>query len=267
MQKIDIPYKRCVRQLADKSYANGGNSRYVRDIQFCSNARHFIDAYLLIEKDVKKIFEYIEPDDYNNNTYSFKLYEMLVRICIEIEANYKEIFRANQHHITQPTARDYCKIDLSHFLSKYEVKIEQWNGKSIKSPFANWSKIDLLYNKGQKVRSVDIKLPWYSDYNSLKHDRLVEFRLATMENMMSALSGLFVLLCAQFYSIEIVANYSSLIVESYRSDDFENAFGDLLLVRRPTLSAQERYDFDWESLSKKTIRAIDFPYPSTKKLS
>ena len=42
------------------------------------------------------LFEYIEPADINLNVYSYKIQQLLARTCMEIEANFKAIFKENK---------------------------------------------------------------------------------------------------------------------------------------------------------------------------
>ena len=83
---VTKPYYRTVRQLADGSYAHSGNGRYIEDARYANEPRRFTRAFLLIQKDLLELFNFIEPADQNLQTYSYKTHELLLRACIEIEA-------------------------------------------------------------------------------------------------------------------------------------------------------------------------------------
>jgi hypothetical protein len=42
------------------------------------------------------------------------------------------------------------------------------------------------------------QLPWYADYNAIKHDREAEFRRATLKSLVNAMGAVYVLVVAQF---------------------------------------------------------------------
>lgn len=113
----------------------------------------------MIQKDLQLLFDYIEPSDRNLDCFSYRILELLIRTCIEVEANCKAILVENGYAKTgRLTMKDYKKIDVSHRLSSYEIGLPVWSGtKKIRHPFKNWSNGDTLN--------------WYSAYNATKHDR------------------------------------------------------------------------------------------------
>ncbi|KTD16391.1 hypothetical protein Ljor_0697 [Legionella jordanis] len=123
------PYIRTCRQFTDGSYSHNGKARYIALSSFAQDASYYVRAFILIQKDLLNLFDYIEPSDVNLNTYSYRVHELLLRTCVEVEANFKAILRENKYskkgnwNIT-----DYKKIDASHFLSDYEVFIPNWDG-------------------------------------------------------------------------------------------------------------------------------------------
>jgi hypothetical protein len=119
------PYHNTVRQFVDGEYSEGGRSRYIRHPSYAKGPSNYIRSFLLIQKDLETLFDYVEPADQNLNTYSFRLYELLLRCCTELEANFKEIFRANTY-IGRYDMTHYVKIDQSHYLSRYEIKMPYW---------------------------------------------------------------------------------------------------------------------------------------------
>ena len=92
---LNRPYKRIIRQLKDDSYQNNGNGRYVEHPDYAESPQQYIRAFLLIQKDLHDLFDFIEPADKNLETFSYRIHELLVRTCIEIEANCKAILTEN----------------------------------------------------------------------------------------------------------------------------------------------------------------------------
>jgi hypothetical protein len=72
------PFRRTCRQFSDGSFANSGVGRYIEHPKYAQDPEKYIRAFLLIQKDVQTLFEYIDPDDQNNDTYSFRIHELLM---------------------------------------------------------------------------------------------------------------------------------------------------------------------------------------------
>lgn len=94
---IPKPYKRNARIFVDGKFTEGGKSGYILHEKYAQSPEHYIRAYLLIQKDLKELFDYIEPADANLKTYSYRIHELLLRTCVEIEANFKAILTENKY--------------------------------------------------------------------------------------------------------------------------------------------------------------------------
>ena len=250
---LALPYKRTARQLKDNSYQNDGNGEYVSHPDFADSPGQYIRAFLLIQKDLQHLFDYIEPSDINLKTYSYRIHELLIRTCIEVEANFKAILLENGYIKVDKNGKpldlkiiDYKKVNITHRLSSYEVQIPNWIGnQAIRKPFEKWDVFDTL--------------PWYKAYNETKHDRHNNFHIANFENLIDAVCGLIALLSAQF----ITNDFSSVCLLALEgpNDGLENAIGDFFRIRFPSdWKDEEKYDFDWHSLtdSDKKIMKIDY---------
>lgn len=123
---VKKPYPLTVRQFKDDEYAEGGRWMYIKHIEFCNKPSNYIRSFLLLQDDLLELFKYVEPGDVNLNTFSFRIQELFIRACIEIEANFRAILSMNTYTPAAIGARlnmtDYVKIDTSHFLSDYHVK-------------------------------------------------------------------------------------------------------------------------------------------------
>ena len=40
---------------------------------------------------MEDLFSYVEPADNNKKTFSYKIQQLFIRVCIELEANFKAI--------------------------------------------------------------------------------------------------------------------------------------------------------------------------------
>ncbi len=232
---ISKPYKRNARIFVDGEFNEGGRDGYVSHKKYAQHPEHYIRAYLLIQKDLQELFDYIEPADKNLKTYSYRIHQLLLRTCIEIEANFKAILRENIYSKSGDLKMgDYQRIDTTHRLSSYEVKLPVWNGThKIRIPFLSWKNNE--------------SLNWYRAYNETKHDRHTKFENATFECLIDAICGLMALLTSQFLGND----FSSVdfVIVSDPNDGMESAIGSYFRVKYPTdWSDDEMYDFKWQDI-------------------
>lgn len=234
---LDRPIRRTVRQHTEGSYANSGRAQYINHPDFCTSPENYIRAFVLIQKDLKYLFDYIEPADVNLPCYSYRIHELLTRTCIEIEANFKAILTDNGYERNDRwnMRDDYLKVNSSHRLSSYQVKVTNWHGtQSIRIPFSAWSENN--------------PLEWYQAYNQTKHDRHQNFDKANFSHLIDAVSGLSALMAAQFYT-EDFSPTPGAIVFGGSSDGFTSGIGGDFRVKFPDdWPDEERYEFDWQQL-------------------
>jgi hypothetical protein len=246
---ITRPFYRTVRQFVDGYYSEGGRSLYIRHPSYADEPSNYIQAFLIIQKDLQTLFEYIHPADQNLNTYSFRTYEMLLRICTEIEANFKAIFRANTYSMPNGSwnIRDYVKIDQSHYLSEYVVKIPYWTaGTPVREPFAEWKNGHTL--------------AWYRAYNTSKHDRAQELRAATFASVIDAFCGLSAVITAQFLSHDF-GPANGVLTDPGIGDGYEEGIGQYVRLKYPSsVPSADRYDFKWTDLKTASHPFQKFDY-------
>lgn len=212
---------------------------YVYDKRYATDRPALCRSYQMLENDLKTLLEYIEPNDDNCKAYSHRTYELLLRAATEFETNCKRILVANNYpNSGNPDITDYYKINQPTKLSDYEVRFEAWSPKElILKPFAEWSRIHTLC--------------WYQSYNNAKHDRNKNFKEASLENLFLAITGVFVIIFAQF-GINVFNSFHR--VNGFISDeeDFLYDESSLFSIKEPKWSESERYDFNWDVLSKQT---------------
>lgn len=262
---LQKPYKRTVRMLSNGTYSNEGHWQYLLHPKYANDPQHYIRSFLLIQEDLLKLFEYVEPCDENSHTLSLRIQELLSRVCIEIEANFTAILKENIYANSKNwnLKEDYSLIEFTHKLSSYKVKFPVWRGdEHTKTPFANWSTYP---DKNW------FSLGWYQAYNKSKHDRHLHFNKATFEMLLDAVSGLVVLLTAQFMDESYSPNSKSMEISGNYSYNFnpkmETAIGDYFRVQYPdNWCANEKYGFNWKDISKldDPIDKIDYDSIFTK---
>jgi hypothetical protein len=257
---INKPFKRTVRQLNDGSYRYSGNGLYVLDKDYSEDPQHYVRAFLLIQEDLLEILRYVDPNDLNDNTISLKIHELLVRTCIEIEANFTAILTENIYSGNPDRfnmANDYCLIEQSHRLSKYEVKLPVWTGaKNVIIPFKDWANVS---------PTNWTHLAWYQAYNKSKHNRHLHFEKASFRNLLDAVAGLLVLLSAQFMEEDFSPAPKGLSASGPYSYDYdplyESGIGGYFMVKFPTdWDEADRYDFQWQSLKTQQNKVDQFNY-------
>jgi hypothetical protein len=246
MEGIKKPYRRTARPFMNGNYPWGPGT-YIRHPRFAQEPEMYVRGFRLLQKDLEHLFEYIEPSDDNLKCYSFRVYELLLRACVEVEANCKAILRENAYPGEKRwTMRDYRKIETSHHLSAFDVKLPHWHGEQrIRTPFKLWH---------------SCKTPgWYQAYNAAKHDRREAFKVATLEHTIDAVCGVLVVLSAQFATEDF--SLTDTLVGDKPAEGFEHAIGNYFVVRYPDdWPLAERYDFglDWCAPEDPFQ---NFPYP------
>lgn len=250
MAGIKRPFRRTARAFANGLYA-GGDERYVLHPKFAQDSEMYARNFLLLQKDLQDLFEYVEPSDQNLQCYSFRIHELLLRACVEVEANCKAILKENGYRKGGNwTMSDYKKINVSHRLSSFQVQLPVWHGKKkIRKPFEMWA--------------VDGRLSWYQAYNETKHDRHIGFAKATLDHLIDAVCGVATMLCAQFSTVQ----YDDLVtrIPHRGPGEFREIIGRYFTVRFPDddWPEEERYDFsnEWSaSLRHEHDPFQNFPY-------
>ncbi len=252
------PFHRNHRGFVKSESSGYSQWAYILDRSYSDSPEHYVRAFLLIQSDLQRIFEFIEPSDGNVNTYSYRIHELFMRTCIEIEANFKAILKEN---IYNPTDRNgdplpekkwnihnYRKVNKTHHLSAYKVYVPIWDGThSIFEPFKQWA--------------TTTDLSWYQAHNESKHDRKIEFKKANFGNLLNSVAGLLILLSSQFstHAFESGNTLLSVNTDSYYST--KPALGGFFHIEFPDdWREDEKYDFDWKELKRQPDRFQKIDY-------
>lgn len=250
---ISKPFHRTYRP-----FSNNRDAYYIFDREYAVDPGMYTRSFIMLQKELLELFDYVEPADTNLKTYSLKIYSLFVRVCIEVEANFRAILSENHFTLESPrnwTKRQYRIINKSHHLSSYKVTFPIWSGKKSEFvPFNQW-----------KNTSGDLE--WYAVYNECKHNRYGSMPKANFEALLNAFSALFIILSAQF-GTEAYAPGSCMFAvsnpEGYYPDKF--GIGDYLLIDFPDdWTDDELYDFDWRALSESPSRFQKYNYDEHKR--
>lgn len=228
---------------------------YVMDKRYASDRAQLSRAYISIEKELRSIFDFIEPDEKNKEAFSFELYSLLLRACTEVELNCKQIMEANGATPQGSffTMADYKKLEKSSLLSKYIVTFPNWRHRNAtshkleytKKEFCPFSNFDMSIGKSPD---------WYEAYNKVKHNREENLEKANLENCMNAVAGILVLLYSQFGSLCIETYGSNGRLRWQDTDDYDFNFdADVIFqIHPPSISdwaSSELYDFNWSDIA------------------
>lgn len=234
-----LPFYRNCRCFMDNQYTEGGRGRYIRDPRYATDPQHYIRAFMLIQKDLLTLFDYVEPSDNNLKTHSHRIVELLFRTCVEVEANFKAILYDNGYKSDRDlNMKDYRKLETTHLLSSYLIKLPCWRGKfDCFTPFASFAE--------------DKSPQWYKAYNDVKHDRSKHFMHASFGNLVESVCGLVALLSSQFHC-EDFSLIDYFVSEAGIGDGYESAIGSYFWVKFPVgWNDSEKYDFIWPQMDEK----------------
>jgi hypothetical protein len=144
-----------------------------------------LDAFAELTRELRRIREYVEPTDANGGTYSQRIFDLLMSTCGQFESACRTVLLHNGYE-REPEAMnggDYGTLAASHGLPGSIVMAHFWRPKAKGfRPFKEWS---------DPAQS----LPWWIDYNILKHNRQNEYRRANLLTLVEAMAGVFLFLC------------------------------------------------------------------------
>jgi hypothetical protein len=135
---------------------------------------------------LQQICQVIHPEGDNLKTFGHGIRNFLILAATEVEAQWKQILEANGKK--GGTTSDYVKLSVPLKLPEFAVDFPWYPWLDPIKPFDNWG------TGNAHTQS----LPWYAAYNSVKHDREKNFAQSSLLNAFQAISGCFVLLCAQY---------------------------------------------------------------------
>ncbi|WP_282148135.1 hypothetical protein [Algibacter lectus] len=245
---LDKPYFRITRPFT--SATDGRSSKYMISTQYANDRFVSIKAFHLLLSDLIKLFDYVEPSRQNTQTYSHRIYELILRAATEFESNCRAILSANDYPEDRYlNIKDFFKINKASKLNEYKVIFNAWSPTPlVLTPFSEWNTSEYK------------SLSWYQNYNSIKHNRSANFHNANLENLMNSISAVFIILYSQF---EVLTFDPYQIVKQYSIDDNDHYIStrsSLFRIKPPRWQDNESYEFDWSSLSLDSNSINKYPF-------
>lgn len=142
------------------------------------------DIKILLEK-IQDILAYIEPSSQSLQAYGYKLRELLILACTEVE-NILKFYTPNPTGKMLNTS-DYIQIMQKVALNKYNISFIDCVNKYSCKPFENW-------NSSAPTQSIQ----WYHAYNKVKHDKANNINQATLENCLNAVAAVIIMFCIRY---------------------------------------------------------------------
>lgn len=167
-----------------------GNMANLDEVMLAGSQSILSKAVVAVELLTQRLFEiftYVEPTLENQKCFGHKIRELLLLSCMEVESGWTAILRANESQSRWLSTRDYIKLCTPLYLQDYKVEFPMYPEIGIVKPFRGW-------NEKAPTESI----PWFSAYNSSKHNREDHFKQATLEHAISSVAASAILLCAQF---------------------------------------------------------------------
>lgn len=141
-------------------------------------------SFRLLYRDLIEVFEYVEPVSAHREVYSHRLFALLLRACTDFESVAKDALVAQgcPKPRSEMTVFDYRTLEPTYKLEAAIATLNLSQGEPLTfQPYRDWS-------------TQEPPLPWYSNYNKVKHNRQQEFARASMENVVTAIGALLALL-------------------------------------------------------------------------
>lgn len=153
-----------------------------------NNSEFSSDLFLInkILNDLNKIFDYIEPDISNSNTFGLELRNLIILSATEVENHWTRLMLNNGYKKSRMNTKDYIK--LAEFINfKYEFKLLRFPHYAKIKPFDSW-----------RLESPTKSLDWYYKYNKIKHDRYSNLPLATLDNTLNVVAAVLTLMLIRY---------------------------------------------------------------------
>lgn len=243
---IHNPYYRIYRPFSEIALEkNFGQLLYAENDRYCDERVQLIRMYKMLQSQVIDTFQYVEPVRDNENTYSLRYHQLYGNICAEIETNFRGILKANGYtrgnedrwNMSEDFFKTNSALKLNEYiLASYCYDISSFTG--VNQPFATWNSVSYS------------PCPWYQEHNAVKHYRSIDFKNANLKNVLTALTGLYILLYAQFgFLVDSITNKNVMHVhgEGLELTPFgvNNDMG-YSFIQKPMWSDQEKYGFEWK---------------------
>ena len=141
-------------------------------------SKYFWSQYRDLEDDILDCSIYVELSTDHFNVYSTKFLKIILEAGSEVDNVFKELCGL----VDRTTIGDYYDRTLAMFPNLLTQSIRIKGTEIVLTPFRGW-------DRGHPSKT----LAWWEAYNSVKHDRLANFKEASLFNLVSIVGSLFIL--------------------------------------------------------------------------
>jgi hypothetical protein len=195
-----------------------------------------------LKEHLEHICQVIYPCKENQSAFGNEIRNILILACTEVEGQWKSILKANGMVRDRYDTNQYVKLLPAMRLDEYSVRFPYYPKMDDIWPFQGWRDYDPA-QPGLPGPTESLK--WYAAYNRVKHDREENFKEASLLRTFEAITGFFVIMCAQ---------HGWAFVE--REKEAETKF--FFLKERPNW--EEKYQYKPEANSKMTFKSKPYPF-------
>lgn len=190
-------YPRIARPLALAGQARLWSPALEAEKSFIANAR---TQLTVLARKLEIICQTVEPSERTLDVYGHEIRNLLILAATETEMHWRGILVKNGSQAQRLNNNEYVKLVGPLKLTDYEVTFRDFPLLRPIRPFAGWS-------RAEPTRS----LGWYDAYHGVKHNREAEFERGTLLHAFEAISACIALLVAQFGSVALNVELSSLV--------------------------------------------------------
>ncbi len=137
---------------------------------------NFWQHYLWLESEFCTVLEYVELDNANYSTYSRRIEKLILQIGSEFDNVSREI--CGLQSVDRTSICDYYNYYTSNFNNITVSKVIA--GDVQLTPFDGWNST-----------APGETLAFWKAYNSIKHDRIANYKEASLKNALNAMAALF----------------------------------------------------------------------------
>lgn len=179
--------------------------------------------FLVLEKELVEALDYVELNTNNYATTSIVFSKLLLSAGSEID----NVFRECSGVSGRTNIEDYYDFIINKYPAIINQQVKVKDTTIILKPYVGW-------NGSQPAKS----LIFWQKYNELKHDRVLNAQNASLENVLNAMAGLF-------------------IIEMYRFDDIYRTQVDTF-VNMPDLESKLFVLCSWEEKMRTSKMKLDY---------
>lgn len=183
---------------------------------------HYWNYAELLNEELGNTARFVEPDVSNYQTYSLAYTNIILSACSEVEIVCRLLCQTVDQEKDYITPEQWIQMkDISKTIQKrfphiYQARAEILQKHEYIYPFKVWE------NNKKGI------LPWWKEYNLVKHSRHQKFNNATLENALNSVAAL-IILNSYLYELTLGRNAPRMT----RSGMFDNCYSYCGLVVQP----------------------------------